>query len=104
MTSNPAFPNLNMIREAARIVRKLARKAEASAVSGSPNQYPRLLLLQADIAWKLSNKDLAILLYQKAGQAFGSMHLIPLKVTYIVCTSKGNGPHESLDALSLRCT
>ena len=80
MTSNIASPNLDKLQEAARTVRKLARKAEAAAASGSPHQYPQLVLLQADIAWRMSNKDLAILLYQQAGEAFGSLHLTPLKV------------------------
>lgn len=69
---------LSHLQEAAKIIRRSARKAEVTAAdSGSPVD-PRPVLLQAEIAWRMSNVDLAIILYQRAASICGSF--CPLKV------------------------
>ena len=82
---------LAKLREGSKLARKAMRQTEATAFAAAattdedgglvPFVYDvRPALLQAELAWRLGNTDLAILLHQKAQRLFPSLSQCPVKV------------------------
>ena len=80
---------LAKLREGSKLARKAMRQTEAASAAAAANEDGGLVpfaydvrpaLLQAELAWRLGNTDLAILLYQKAQRLFPSLSQCPVKV------------------------